>query len=57
MKKWTPFRKWVHDLWQENCEEHRIYGEDPLLQHEYWNKYKYWLKREYQHKLKVDHDK
>jgi hypothetical protein len=57
MKKWTPFRKWVHDLWQENCEEHRIYGEDPLLQHEYWNKYKYWLKREYQHKLKVNHDK
>lgn len=55
MKKWTPFRKWVHDLWQENCEEHRQYGENPFLEKDYFQRYKFWLKREYKHQMKAHH--
>lgn len=44
-----PFRLWVQQIWYENCEEHLTYGEQPYKIHEYWNKYKWWLKREYKH--------
>ena len=44
-----PFRLWVQQVWYENCEEHLTYGEDPYKLQEYWNKYKWWLKREYRH--------
>jgi hypothetical protein len=43
------FRQWVEEVWRENCEEHLTYGEDPYKLQEYWTKYKWWLKREYQH--------
>ena len=43
------FRLWVQQVWYENCEEHLTYGEDPYKLQEYWNKYKWWLKREYRH--------
>ena len=47
-----PFRLWVQQVWFENCEEHLTYGEDPYKLQEYWQKYKWWLKREYQHRRK-----
>lgn len=53
MKKWTPFRNWVHNFWVENCEEHLGFNEKPYNEREYFSKYKYWLKREYQHQQKV----
>jgi hypothetical protein len=43
------FRQWVEEVWRENCEEHLTYGENPYKLQEYWTKYKWWLKREYQH--------
>lgn len=49
MKEATPFRLWVQQVWYDNCEEHLTYGEDPYKLQEYWNKYKFWLKREYKH--------
>jgi len=49
MKKTTPFRSWVHQQWIENIEEHLTYGESPYKMIEYWEKYKYWLKREFKH--------
>jgi hypothetical protein len=47
--KQSAFRTWVRELWHENCEEHFIYGEPKLSQEEYFQKYKFWLKREYRH--------
>lgn len=49
MKPDTPFKLWVQRIWMENCEEHLTYGEDRYTMEQYWNKYKYWLKREYKH--------
>jgi hypothetical protein len=51
-KKWSQFRNWVHSLWVENCEEHSQFGELPYRSQEYWEKYKYWLKREFKHRNK-----
>lgn len=43
----SAFRHWVNELWMDNCEEHLTYGEDPYTMKQYWERYKYWLKREY----------
>jgi hypothetical protein len=43
------FRHWVHELWMQNCDEHRESSELPYTQEEYFRMYKYWLKREYRH--------
>jgi hypothetical protein len=45
----SEFRMWVTDLWYQNCDEHLTYGEDPYTIKQYWERYKYWLKREYRH--------
>jgi hypothetical protein len=45
------FRAWLHELWLQNSDEHRLYGELPYSQEEYFQRYKYWLKREYKHQL------
>jgi hypothetical protein len=47
--KQSKFRLWVQELWMENREEKLTYGEDPVTIKTYWDKYKFWLKREYQH--------
>ena len=45
----SAFRRWVQELWYQNCEEHLTYGENPYTIKQYWDKYKYWLKREFRH--------
>ena len=45
----SRFRLWVNEVWRENCEERLTYNQDPATIKEYWNAYKYWLKREYKH--------
>jgi hypothetical protein len=45
----SRFRLWVNEVWRENCEERLTYHQDPATIKEYWNAYKYWLKREYKH--------
>jgi hypothetical protein len=47
------FRQWVHELWLENCDEHMLYQELPYSQQDYFQRYKYWLKREYRHQMKA----
>ena len=49
MKK-SNFRTWVEDIWKENCEECREWRETPLTLNLYWNKYKWWLKREFKYR-------
>ena len=46
----SPFRMWVHNLWIENAEERLVYKENSVTQQQYWNTYKWWIKREYRHK-------
>ena len=46
----SPFRMWVQNLWIDNCEERLVYRQDPVTQQQYWNTYKWWIKREYRHK-------
>lgn len=45
------FRRWVQEKWYEHVEEYRAWnGFEPTgTSQEYFNKYKYWLKREYRH--------
>lgn len=43
------FRQWVHELWLQNCDEHLEVKELPYSQEQYFQMYKYWLKREYKH--------
>ena len=53
MKPYTNFRSWVHQLWIENCEEHFAHAEPTLDAQEYFQKYKFWLKREYRHRQQL----
>ena len=48
------FRSWVEEVWRENCEERLTYKENPATIKEYWNIYKYWLKKEYKELRKID---
>jgi hypothetical protein len=47
------FRSWLRLKWNEHQAELEFFGQrlDYDLQH-YFNKYKWWLKREYRHQLK-----
>lgn len=47
--KVTNFRIWLHELWMQNCDEHDDYRQPRFTQAEYFQQYKYWLKREYKH--------
>lgn len=51
--KSSSFRRWVHELWLQNCDEHREAKELPYTQIQYFQMYKYWLKREYRHRIKA----
>lgn len=43
----SAFRRWVREIWEDNCLEHEAYGEPQFTVQEYWAKYKYWLKDKY----------
>ena len=40
------FRHWVQELWMENCEERLTHKEITYKMQEYWQQYKWWLRRE-----------
>lgn len=49
------FKTWIHNIWFEHCEEfegwnHRLPDYSPQ---DYFNKYKWWLRREYRHRFKA----
>ena len=43
------FRHWVREIWMTNCDERLTYGQDPATMKQYWDAYKWWIKREYKH--------
>jgi hypothetical protein len=50
MKK-SNFRLWVENIWRENCRECSAWSDIELPLDVYFNRYKWWLKREYRHQL------
>lgn len=52
----SRFRNWVQELWFMNKDERLLHREAELRLDEYWNMYKWWLKREYKHQMKDKHD-
>jgi hypothetical protein len=54
--KTTPFRLWLQNIWFDNKQERNEVGELPYSQEEYFQKYKYWLKREYRHQQSKDNN-
>jgi hypothetical protein len=49
--KISGFRTWVRELWYENCEEHFQDNIPKYTHEEYFQKFKWWLRREYRHRL------
>ncbi len=43
----SEFKSWLRNIWLENCEEHNQFNEPPLKMGEYFQKYKWWLRREF----------
>ena len=48
----SPFRSWLIELWYNNREERLTFKEPPINLDEYFNKYKWWLRREYRFRQK-----
>jgi hypothetical protein len=52
----SKFRLWLHEVWLQNCDEHRDFGELPYTKEKYFQMYKYWLKREFKHQRSIAHE-
>lgn len=53
--KTSKFKNWVHNLWIDNCEERAVHGDEHrLLEREYFSKFKWWLRRQYQYQIKKE---
>lgn len=50
----NDFRNWLRNIWIDNCDEHHQFNELPYSMQEYFQKYKYWLKREYKYQKRKD---
>ena len=49
----SHFRNWVRNLWIDSCDERLVFKQNPLTAKQYWDTYKWWIKREYQHKRRL----
>jgi hypothetical protein len=48
------FRSWCREKWFEHKDELESYGQSPAYDaNEYFSRYKYWLKREYRHQMRI----
>ena len=47
------FRSWLEDLWRENCDERDQFRQPRYTIQEYFRRYRWWLKREYQYQRGV----
>ena len=47
------FRLWLQNMWYQHQTELESYGQPVVYDiKEYFNRYKYWLKREYRHQVR-----
>lgn len=51
--RWSQFRGWVHNLWVDNCEEHQALSQPRMSEREYFQRFRWWLKREYRFYLRT----
>jgi hypothetical protein len=52
MKFASSFRHWCQEKWYQHQDELLSYGQPVCYSaQEYFNRYKFWLKREYKHQL------
>jgi hypothetical protein len=54
MQKETEFRLWLYKMWYDHKMEVEAYTSHfpDYLSSDYFKKYKWWLKREYKHRVK-----
>ena len=52
MAQTSDFRRWVEEIWRENCEERREWKDDQQSITEYFSRYKWWLRREFRFQAK-----
>lgn len=52
MSKPSPFRVWLQNIWFDNCSEHAEFREPQLTMAEYFQRYKWWLRREFRHQTR-----
>lgn len=45
----SAFRTWVRELWYKNCDEHFEMNQPRYTHEEYFNNFKWWLKREFRY--------
>jgi hypothetical protein len=50
----SRFRLWVQDFYFQNREERLIYNDTAYSIQQYWDTYKWWLKREYRQHLRLE---
>jgi hypothetical protein len=50
----SRFRLWVQDFYFQNREERLIYNDTAFTIQQYWDTYKWWLKREYRQHLQLE---
>ena len=53
MKKDTALRIWLMKIWTENRDEHQEFKEPVVALEEYFDRYKYWLKREFRYQQRI----
>jgi len=49
MKPVSNFRIWVTNIYYDNCSENLSHSESVYTLSEYFQRFKYWLKREYRY--------
>ena len=52
VKRARDFRHWVQEIWYKHVDECQQYRETPKTSSEYWEQYKWWLKREFRFQTK-----
>jgi hypothetical protein len=52
MAQTSDFRRWIEEIWRENCEERREWKDDQQSITEYFSRYKWWLRREFRFQSK-----
>ena len=50
--KQSHFRRWLNEIWRQNCTEHEEFNQLPYTLEQYWNMYKWWLRREYRFQMR-----
>ena len=43
------FRQWLHEMWLENCDERGAWHMDKITVQQYFQQYRWWLRREYRY--------